>query len=282
MAARQDDGARGRGGSPAYSETELLNLLSVIERIIPVSGEEWDQVEVHHNILYPVRKAEGLRRKFQELYRKKKSTGDPDCPLSVKRAKLLRRAIIERCEVDNAEVDEVVQGVGHLEILPEFPGIQRLHEIAEDSGEEGVVDPPQAPAPQPAAEEQPPLAEVNQPAVALPPAVPSVRQPVAQAEANAAAAMGVDPTRVTLSQLGGKRKKADEDPLLELYKLKMLESAAEREEERKRLRLDREDREADRLEERMLRKNEMEIRRVEAESFKMMMMALLASNKKDG
>jgi hypothetical protein len=94
--------------------------------------------------------------------------------------------------------------------------------------------------------------------------------------------MGVDPTRVTLSQLGGKRKKADEDPLLELYKLKMLESAAEREEERKRLRLDREDREADRLEERMLRKNEMEIRRVEAESFKMMMMALLASNKKDG
>ena len=281
MAARQDDGARGRGGSPAYSETELLNLLSVIERIIPVSGEEWDQVEVHHNILYPVRKAEGLRRKFQELYRKKKSTGDPDCPLSVKRAKLLRRAIIERCEVDDAEVEDVVQSHGDVELLPEFPGIQRLHEIDEDSGEEGVVDPPQAPAAQPV-EVQPPPAEANQPAVALPPAVPSVRQPVAQAEANAAAAMGVDPTRVTLSQLGGKRKKADEDPLLELYKLKMLESAAEREEERKRLRLDREDREADRLEERMLRKNEMEIRRVEAESFKMMMMALLASNKKDG
>jgi hypothetical protein len=281
MAARQDDGARGRGGSPAYSETELLNLLSVIERIIPVSGEEWDQVEVHHNILYPVRKAEGLRRKFQELYRKKKSTGDPDCPLSVKRAKLLRRAIIERCEVDDAEVKDVIQGHGDVELLPEFPGIQRLHEIDEDSGEEGVVDPPQAPAAQPV-EVQPPPAEAARPAVALPPAVPSVRQPVAQAEANAAAAMGVDPTRVTLSQLGGKRKKADEDPLLELYKLKMLESAAEREEERKRLRLDREDREADRLEERMLRKNEMEIRRVEAESFKMMMMALLASNKKDG
>ena len=281
MAARQDDGARGRGGSPAYSETELLNLLSIIERIIPVSGEEWDQVEVHHNILYPVRKAEGLRRKFQELYRKKKSTGDPDCPLSVKRAKLLRRAIIERCEVDDAEVEDVVQGHGDVELLPEFPGIQRLHEIDEDSGEEGVVDPPQAPAAQPVEVQHPP-AEAARPAVALPPAVPSVRQPVAQAEANAAAAMGVDPTRVTLSQLGGKRKKADEDPLLELYKLKMLESAAEREEERKRLRLDREDREADRLEERVLRKNEMEIRRVEAESFKMMMMALLASNKKDG
>ena len=281
MAARQDDGARGRGGSPAYSETELLNLLSVIERIIPVSGEEWDQVEVHHNILYPVRKAEGLRRKFQELYRKKKSTGDPDCPLSVKRAKLLRRAIIERCEVDDAEVEDVVHCHGDVELLPEFPGIQRLHEIDEDSGEEGVIDPPQPPAAQPV-EVQPPPAEAARPAVALPPAVPSVRQPVAQAEANAAAAMGVDPTRVTLSQLGGKRKKADEDPLLELYKLKMLESAAEREEERKRLRLDREDREADRLEERMLRKNEMEIRRVEAESFKMMMMALLASNKKDG
>ncbi len=127
MAARQEDGARGRGGSPAYSETELLNLLGIIERIIPVSREEWDQVEVQHCTLYPVRKAKGLRRKFQEFYRKKKSTGDPDCPLSVKRAKLLRRAIIERCEVDDAEVEEVVQGHGDVEQLPEFPGTQRLH-----------------------------------------------------------------------------------------------------------------------------------------------------------
>jgi hypothetical protein len=42
MAAHQEDGTRGRGGSPAYSETELLNLLEIIERIIPVSGDEWD------------------------------------------------------------------------------------------------------------------------------------------------------------------------------------------------------------------------------------------------
>jgi hypothetical protein len=83
MTARQEEGARGRGGSPAYSEMELLNLLGIIEQIIPVSGEEWDQVEVHHCTLYPARKAEGLGHKYQELYRKKKSTGDPDCPLSV-------------------------------------------------------------------------------------------------------------------------------------------------------------------------------------------------------
>ena len=82
---------------------------------------------MQHCTLYPVRKAEGLRRKFQELYRKKKSTGEPDCPLSVKHANLLRRAIIERCEVDDAEVEEVVQGHGDVEQLPEFPGTQRLH-----------------------------------------------------------------------------------------------------------------------------------------------------------
>jgi hypothetical protein len=140
--------------------------------------------------------------------------------------------IIKRCEVDDADVEQVVQNVGDVELLPEFPGIQRLHEITEDSGIEGVVNPPQAPAPQTNAELQPPPAEVNQPAVVLPPAVPSVCQPVAQAEANAAAAMGLDPTRVTLSQLGGKRKKVDKDPQLESYKLKMLKSTAEREEER--------------------------------------------------
>jgi hypothetical protein len=228
MVARQEEVARGRGGSPAYSK---MNLLSVIERIIPGRREEWDQVEMHHSISYPVRKAEGLQCKFQEIYRKKKSTGDPDCPLSVKHAKLIRRAIIERCERDDAEIDEVVQFTGDMELLPEFPGIQCLHEIDEDSGKEGVMDPPQAPAPQPAAEVQTTPAEAKQPTVALPPAAPSVRQPVAPAEVNAAAAMGVDPMRVTLSQLGGKHKKADEDPLLELHKLKMLESAAEQEEE---------------------------------------------------
>jgi hypothetical protein len=46
--------------------------------------------------------------------------------------------------------------------------------------------------------------------------------------------------------------------------------------------LEREDREADLLEEWMLRKNEMEIPCVKAESFKKMMMVMLANNKKDG
>jgi hypothetical protein len=46
--------------------------------------------------------------------------------------------------------------------------------------------------------------------------------------------------------------------------------------------LNREDHKADRLEEQMLHKSEMELHRIEAESFKMMMMALLANNKKDG
>jgi hypothetical protein len=56
MVARQEEGARGRGGSPAYSEMEWLNLLGIIGQIIPVSGEEWDSVEVQHCISYSVRK----------------------------------------------------------------------------------------------------------------------------------------------------------------------------------------------------------------------------------
>jgi hypothetical protein len=78
--------------------------------------------------------------KFQELYWKK-PPGDPDCPLPVKHAKLLRRAIIDRCEVDDAEAEEVIQVAGDVEQLPEFPGIQHLHDIAEDSGE-GLQDVP--------------------------------------------------------------------------------------------------------------------------------------------
>jgi hypothetical protein len=57
---------------------------------------------------------------------------------------LLRRVIIERGEVDDADVEDVVQGGGDIELLPGFPGIQCLHEIAEDSGEEEIADPPKA------------------------------------------------------------------------------------------------------------------------------------------
>jgi hypothetical protein len=46
--------------------------------------------------------------------------------------------------------------------------------------------------------------------------------------------------------------------------------------------LDREDREADRVEEWMLQNSEMEIHRVKAESFKMIMMAMLANNRNEG
>ncbi len=69
------------GGFRAHSKMELLNLLRIIEMIFLVSGGEWDQVEVHHCTLYPVRKARGLQCKFQELYWKKRSTGDPDFSL---------------------------------------------------------------------------------------------------------------------------------------------------------------------------------------------------------
>jgi hypothetical protein len=189
--------------------------------------------------------------------------------------------------VDDAEVDDVVPAIGDVELLPDFPGVQRLHEIAEDSGKEGVATPPNVAIPPPVTVANRPTVEVAPPAAALPPAVPSVQGnrdtlPVAQGEANAAAAMGVNPMKMTLSQMGGKCKKSDDDPLLELYKLKMLESAAEREEERKRLRIEREEREADRLEERMLCKSEMELHRIEAESFKTMMMAFMMGNRKEG
>lgn len=46
--------------------------------------------------------------------------------------------------MDDADVEDVVQGGGDIELLPGFPGIQCLHKIAEDSGEEEIADPPKA------------------------------------------------------------------------------------------------------------------------------------------
>jgi hypothetical protein len=104
---RQQQQAHQHAGNnaPQYSSTEVQGLLQVIEEVLSVHGEEWDDVSQAHATNFPnsQRTAESLKRKFQQLYRVKKPTGDPFCPPEVRMVKRLRHLITTKCEIDDAE-----------------------------------------------------------------------------------------------------------------------------------------------------------------------------------
>ncbi len=88
-----------------FTSTEVQGLLQVIEEILPVHGEKWEDVSQPHAENFPNshRTSESLKRKFQQLYRVKKLTGDPFCPPEVRMAKRIRHLITTKCEIDDAE-----------------------------------------------------------------------------------------------------------------------------------------------------------------------------------
>ncbi len=68
-----------------------------VDEIVPIGNPEWECVWERHNSCYPNKDwtVESLKRKFQELAKKKVSTGDPYCPPHIIYAKHFYRKIVE-------------------------------------------------------------------------------------------------------------------------------------------------------------------------------------------
>ena len=73
----------------AFRKEELDFFLDLMEDVLPISLMEWEDVEQRHQEKYGTNDCtkETLKRKFQNLYLKRMPTGDPTCPLEVRRAK---------------------------------------------------------------------------------------------------------------------------------------------------------------------------------------------------
>jgi hypothetical protein len=82
-------------GKKGFKSTiaELKHLLDVIDKVIPIGNPDWEKVWHEHSAAYPMMEqtAELLKRKFQELVRKKKTIGGPNCPPHIREAKQILR-----------------------------------------------------------------------------------------------------------------------------------------------------------------------------------------------
>jgi hypothetical protein len=79
-----------------FSVAELEHMLDIIDDIVPIGNPDWEKVWQEHSAAYSTmeRTQESLKRKFQELVRKKNPTGDPNCPPYVCKAKRISRKIV--------------------------------------------------------------------------------------------------------------------------------------------------------------------------------------------
>lgn len=90
-------------------------MLDFIEDVLPIGGQEWEKVEALHLEHFPdsKRTSHSIKRKFQDMYRIRMPTGDPDIPVPVKRAKRIQKAICQRSDAEaEVVVDDEALGFG--------------------------------------------------------------------------------------------------------------------------------------------------------------------------
>ena len=82
-----------------YSHEEVMTMLELMEKILPIGTEEWEQVETGLRDKFPPgRDKNSITRKYHQLYRRKIPTGDPNMPPEVRLAKKVQRDIgIKAC-----------------------------------------------------------------------------------------------------------------------------------------------------------------------------------------
>jgi len=85
-----------------YFSAEIFGLLNITKQILPVDGEDWNEVSHLHDINFP-NNGPKLKRKFQQLNHSHVQIGDPMCQPDVRRGKHLKEMIRDKAEIDSAE-----------------------------------------------------------------------------------------------------------------------------------------------------------------------------------
>ena len=73
---------KGRGSNATYDREEQMHLFEIISDVLPISGDDWDEVLSRHNEKYASKNRDivSIRRKFSNTHKIKCPTGNPYMP----------------------------------------------------------------------------------------------------------------------------------------------------------------------------------------------------------
>ena len=115
--------ANGRkSGASNYCKLETKHLFDIMENLLPIGPDEWQQVADMHAIEYSGRDVDSIRRKYSSLYRKPIPTGDPLMPDDVRQAKPIKWKIGKKASVGDGK-DDFTLGGGFAKPSPPPPAI---------------------------------------------------------------------------------------------------------------------------------------------------------------
>ncbi|KAF7358365.1 hypothetical protein MVEN_00886500 [Mycena venus] len=106
---------RGRPqGSSNYNKEYTKVILKIIEKVLPIGSKGWGVVTLRFNKYAvknnrPERDVKSIETKYKQLLRKKKPTGDGDCPPDVKRAHRIEGLINQKADtrdLSDSEFDD--------------------------------------------------------------------------------------------------------------------------------------------------------------------------------
>ena len=92
-----------KAGTGNYTRDECLHLFTIMQRILPIGPEEWQEVAIEHAQTYPGRDEPSIRRKYHSLHRKNIPTGDPTMPPEVREAKRTKYMIADKANIGDGE-----------------------------------------------------------------------------------------------------------------------------------------------------------------------------------
>jgi hypothetical protein len=190
-----------KAGRGNYTREEMINFLNIMARILPIGGEEFDEVLQAHSLDFPGRDVDSLRRKYGVLHRKPIPTGDPSMPPEVLLAKRVKYAIGDKATIGDGQEEYN---------LEEGTFATRTTTTTEDVVADEVVAPP---------------------AILLAQLTPTQTQTQTQQEG--ATATPPPPRTPTLTSLTtgtgtGSNRKRPHDDFLELYRLQMQQESESR------------------------------------------------------
>ena len=90
-------------GKSNYTREELLSLFTIMERILPIGTEEWEQVQLEHAELYAGRDIDSIRRKYNSLHRKQVPTGSPNITPEILAAKRIKYKIGVKADIGGGD-----------------------------------------------------------------------------------------------------------------------------------------------------------------------------------
>ena len=93
---------RGKG----FTKAETTTLLKVIEQILHIDAEAWNEVHDVFNSKHSPRGVEGLKHKFNKLTNKPVPTGNPNVPEDIRLTKSIRSKLFCHSGVTNLSEEE--------------------------------------------------------------------------------------------------------------------------------------------------------------------------------